>query len=105
MIETYNEQIFKWERRENQDADVDDFVASDNEKIGWSSGLKLKLKSGQVADFSREQIRASLYRPFTKSNLYFDRMITERVYVFPSIFPTARNRKGESGNLCCWYWR
>ncbi|RKU29934.1 DNA helicase [Candidatus Poribacteria bacterium] len=89
MIETYNEQIFKWERRENQDADVDDFVVSDDEKIGWSSGLKLKLKSGQVADFSREQIRTSLYRPFTKSNLYFHRMMTERVYVFPSIFPTT----------------
>ena len=88
MIEAYNEQVFKWERRENQDADVDDFVISDDEKIGWSSGLKLKLKSGQIADFSREQIRTSLYRPFTRSNLYFDRMITERVYVFPSIFPT-----------------
>ena len=88
MIETYNEQVFKWEQRENQDAEVDDFVVSDDEKIGWSSGLKLKLKSGQVADFSRQQIRTSLYRPFTKSNLYFDRMMTERVYVFPSVFPT-----------------
>ncbi|MCY4554606.1 MAG: N-6 DNA methylase, partial [Candidatus Poribacteria bacterium] len=89
MIETYNEQVFKWGRRGNQDTEVDDFVVSDDEKIGWSSGLKLRLKSGQVADFSREQIRTSLYRPFTKSNLYFDRMMTERVYVFPSIFPTT----------------
>ena len=91
MIETYNEQVFKWERRGNQDAEVDDFVASDDEKIGWSSGLKMKLKSGQVAGFSREKIRTSLYRPFTKSNLYFDRMMTERVYVFPSIFPVPEN--------------
>ena len=30
----------------------------------------------------------SLFRPFTKSNLYFDRMMNERVYVFPSMFPT-----------------
>ena len=100
MIETYNEQVFKWEQRENQDAEVDDFVVSDDEKIGWSSGLKLKLKSGQVADFSRQQIRTSLYRPFTKSNLYFDRMMTERVYVFPSVFPHTRNRNRKSSNLC-----
>ncbi|MDE0018607.1 MAG: N-6 DNA methylase [Candidatus Poribacteria bacterium] len=99
MIETYNEQVFKWERRENQDAEVDDFVVSDDEKIGWSSGLKLKLKSGQVADFSSEQIRTSLYRPFTKSNLYFDRMITERVYVFPSIFPVLETEK-ENRAIC-----
>ena len=99
MIETYNEQVFKWERRENQDVDVDDFVISDDEKIGWSSGLKLKLKSGQVADFSREQIRTSLYRPFTRSNLYFDRMITERMYVFPSIFPVLKTEK-ENRVIC-----
>jgi len=99
MIETYNEQVFKWERRENQDAEVDDFVVSDDERIGWSSGLKLKLKSGQVADFSHQQIRTSLYRPFTKSNLYFDRMITERVYVFPSIFPVLETEK-ENRVIC-----
>ena len=99
MIEIYNEQVFKWERRENQDADVDDFVISDDEKIGWSSGLKLKLKSGQVADFSRDQIRTSLYRPFTKLNLYFDRMTTERVYVFPSIFPASETEK-ENRVIC-----
>ena len=99
MIETYNEQVFKWERRENQDADVDNFVVSDDEQIGWSSGLKLKLKSGQIADFSREQIRTSLYRPFTRSNLYFDRMITERVYVFPSIFPVLETEK-ENRVIC-----
>ena len=99
MIETYNEQIFKWERRENQDADVDDFVVSDDEKIAWSSGLKSKLKSGQGTDFSREKIRTSMYRPFTRSNLYFDRMITERVYVFPSIFPTSGTER-ENRVIC-----
>ena len=36
-------------------------------------------------------MRTSLYRLFTKSNLYFDRMLTERVYVFPSIFPTLQS--------------
>ena len=99
MIDVYNEQVIKWARRENQNADVDDFVVSDDEKIGWSSGLKLKLKSGQVAAFSSEKIRTSLYRPFTRSNLYFDRMITERVYVFPSIFPTPEIEK-ENQVIC-----
>ena len=33
-------------------------------------------------------MRTSLYRPFTESNLYFARAVIERVYVFPSIFPT-----------------
>ena len=96
MIDFYNEQVFKWERREARGANVDDFVVSDDKKIKWSSSLKQKLKRRQVSEFSEAKIRWSLYRPFAKSNLYFDRMITERVYVFPSIFPVleteAENR-------------
>ena len=94
MIEFYNKQVFKWERREERGANVDDFVVSDDKKIKWSASLKQKLKRRQISEFSEAKIRWSLYRPFTKSNLYFDRMITERVYVFPSIFstPETENR-------------
>ena len=89
MIDFYNEQVFKWERRQERNTNVDDFVVSDDKKIKWSSSLKQKLKRRQISEFSEAKIRWSLYRPFTKSNLYFDRMITERVYVFPSIFPAV----------------
>ena len=89
IIDTYNEQVFKWERRANRDANVDDFVVYDDVKIKWSSGLKQKLESGQITEFAAAKIRQSLYRPFTKSNLYFDRMINDRVLLFPSIFPTS----------------
>ena len=89
MMEFYNAQVLKWlVTPEKSIVKVDNFVSYDNTKISWSSGLKQKLKSGQMAEFSETKRRNSLYRPFTKSNLYFDRMITERVYVFPSIFPT-----------------
>ena len=89
MIDFYNEQMSKWDRRTDQDANVDDFVVYDNEKMGWTYRLKQDLKRGTIADFLHEKIRTSLYRPFTKSHLYFDRMMNERVFVFPSIFPTA----------------
>ena len=44
-------------------------------------------------------MKPSLYRPFTKSNLYFDRMLTERVSVFPSIFPTPETER-ENRVIC-----
>ena len=88
MIDIYNEQVFMWERRRNQSANIDDFVAYDDQKISWSSGLKQKLNRGQIAVFSHEKVRTSLYRPFTKSFLYFDRGMNDRVSVFPSVFPT-----------------
>ena len=88
MIKTYNAEVARWMQREDRHPDIDEFVVSDNTKISWSEGLKRKLKSGRLAEFQSKDIRDSLYRPFTKSNLYFSRMLTERVYVFPSILPT-----------------
>ena len=99
MIETYNGQVFKWERRKNPEVNVDDFVVSNETEIKWSEALKRNLQRGKTADFSQEKIGTSLYRPFTKLNLYFDRMMTERVYVFPSIFPTP---EAESENQVIW---
>ena len=87
-IDTYNTHVFKWDRRTNQKENVDSFVVYDDKAIKWSSGLKENLKRGKIAEFEEERIRPSLYRPYTKSNLYFDRVLNDRVLVFPSIFPT-----------------
>ena len=99
MIGTYNEQVFRWERRTDRDANVDDFVISDDQRIKWSETLKRNLARGKIADFSEEKIKVSLYRPFTKPNLYFDRIMNERVYVFPSIFPIQETEK-ENRVIC-----
>ena len=104
MIDTYNMQVFKWQHQENRNAnfpddEVDDFVVYDDSKISWSSGLKHKLKGGNIAKFAGAKIRRSLYRPFTKSNLYFDRVMIERAYLFPSMFPTP-GTEAENGAIC-----
>ena len=88
MCETYNAEVARWSQRANREINLDDFVVSDDTKISWSEALKRNLQRGKTADFSPENIRKSLYRPFAKSYFYFDRMLIERVYVFPSIFPT-----------------
>ena len=88
MIENYNAEVARWAQRTNRNANLDDFVVSDDAKIKWSSTLKQKLKGGQIASFAEAKIRQSIYRPFTKSHLYFDRMVNDRMLVFPSIFPT-----------------
>ena len=89
MIRHYNADVDRWKRRENQEANVDDFVISDNYKISWSGDLKRELIKGKIGYFTEDKIRQSLYRPFTKSNLYFDRLMNNSVHLFPSIFPTA----------------
>ena len=88
MIDFYNEQVFKWEQREERDANIDDFVVYDDKKIKWSASLKQKLKGKQISEFSEAKIRWALYRPFTKSHLYFTQVMNDRLGVFPSISPT-----------------
>ena len=88
MIGNYNAEVDRWRCRDNHGINIDDFLMSDSEKIKWSSGLKQKLMSRQVAEFSSVKVRQSLYRPFTKSNLFFDRIMNQAVSLFPLIFPT-----------------
>ena len=88
MTECYNEQVFKWNQREFINTNLDDFVVNDDTKISWSESLKKQLKGSKIAEYAELKVRDSLYRPFTKSNLFFDRILNERVYGFPTIFPT-----------------
>ena len=99
MIDTYNTEVDRWKRREDKGVNLDDFVVSDERSIKWSSRLKQHLKGGQTAEFAQTKIRQSLYRPFTKLNLFFDRVLNQRVHVFPSIFPTLETEK-ENRVIC-----
>ena len=90
MSDTYNTEVDRWKRQENQrEINIDSFVVSDTAKVSWSETLKRNLQSGKTIDFSEGRTKIAIYRPFTKLHLYFDRMMIERVYVFPSIFPTS----------------
>ena len=53
MIDTYNEQVFKWEHQGNRAANVDDFVVYDDKKISWSRDLKVKLKRGKQPNMQK----------------------------------------------------
>jgi len=88
MIEFYNSEASKWERRVERTQNVDAFVSTDSRKIKWTDRLKAELTKGGLVAFAPERIRNSIYRPFTKSNLYFDKLMNQRTYVFPAIFPT-----------------
>ncbi|MDE0020102.1 MAG: N-6 DNA methylase [Candidatus Poribacteria bacterium] len=86
-IEFYNAEVDRWKRRRDDNANVDAFVRYDDTKISWSRDLKAKLKRGVFAEFDEEKLRTSLYRPFTKTGIFFDRTLNDLRYVFPSIFP------------------
>ena len=90
MTDFYNSQLREWNGTEDKSGlTVDNFVTYADTKIKWTRDLRAKLKRGRVAEFDANKIRRSLYRPFTKTYLYFDRHFNFAVYRFPSIFPTG----------------
>ena len=97
-IDFYNEHVHRRQRLPGK-IDADSFVEYDEQRISWSATLKQNLARGTVAKFEPSQIRPSLYRPFVKSNLYFDRLFNERVYQFPSILPDAAS-EAENVVIC-----
>ena len=89
MINAYNSEVQRWRGLEDNAArNVDDFVGADDKKIKWSRDLKAKLKRGRLAEYAEDKVRQELYRPFTKTNLFFDRVLNDVVGGFPAIFPT-----------------
>ena len=99
MIEFYNAETSRWERRTDRQISVNDFVNTDRTKIKWTDRLKAAVEKGTQVEFSPEKIRPALERPFTKKHLYFDRLMNQRVYVMPSIFPTSEAEQ-ENRVLC-----
>ena len=89
MIDVYNEHVLLLQaRKDTSDVNIDNFVNDDNRKIKWSSTLKQHLLRGRVAEFAETKRRRCLYRPFTKTWLFFDRVLTDRPGQFPIILPT-----------------
>ncbi len=69
-------------------------ITTDTTKIAWTCSLKNHLiKNKNLQESSEERIRLSLYRPFNKQWLYFDKNLNERQCQLPKIFPdkSARN--------------
>ncbi len=87
MIEYYRLQALRWEHREDRQAKIIDFVESDLTKIKWDRELRQHLQRGRPAEYTKDKVRTAFYRPFTKSNLFFDRILNNCVYLFPTIFP------------------
>ncbi|MCY4568840.1 MAG: N-6 DNA methylase [Candidatus Poribacteria bacterium] len=99
MIGTYNAEVARWAQRTDRETELDDFVESDDTKIKWSRNLKRELKKNRIAEYTEHKVRNSLYRPFTKSHLFFDTIMNNEVAYFPATFPAPETEK-ENRVIC-----
>ncbi len=95
MIGFYNHEVDRFDAafsnadRKTRSAAVNDFIDADPQKISWTVNLKNELVRGRHFTFKETCLITSLYRPFTKQWLYYDRTFNERVLQIPRIFPDA----------------
>ena len=100
MIDFYNSQASLFSSRfghldKKLKADqVDAFVDNDPTKISWTRGLKQALARERKFEFEPDSLVRSIYRPFQKQSLYFNKGMNEMVLKMPRIFPKngAKNR-------------
>ena len=72
---------------------VDAFIDTNPKQVSWSRTLKNDIAKGARFAFKGTRIVPSLYRPFAKQWLYFDRKLIEVISQMPRLFPTgAKNR-------------
>jgi len=95
MINFYNNETNRFFQeldvldKKQREAKIDGFIDTDPSKISWTRALKQYLINNKKFAFEPNCIIKSLYRPFNKQWLYFNRTFNEMVLQVPRIFPNA----------------
>lgn len=91
-INFYNKEMMHLSKLSIEKDKIDTLIDVDTTKISWTRSLKKELLKKTRIEFVSENITRSLYRPFTKQWLYFNRRMNEYVYKMPQIFPNSETR-------------
>src|SRR5699024_7158033 len=100
LLDTYNQarqQLQQWlgsRDVKRNDKITDEFLKQhaefmNLEKISWNRSLKQTAAKGKELQTEPAGFVKSLYRPFAKRNVYFNRDLNDMVYRLPVLFPSS----------------
>jgi len=97
MIDTFNHESRRYELAcaglpQDQWPDLESVILTDPKKISWTRSLKAQATRAKQFLYEPESVTVSMYRPFTKQWLYFNRQFNEMVNQMPRLFPTTEHR-------------
>ncbi|MCI5116068.1 MAG: helicase, partial [Candidatus Electrothrix sp. AX1] len=95
-LDFYNEQrrILQEKKSVTPEIKAKDNLSYKNSRISWTTALIRDTEKNVKHSIDTKNIVQSVYRPFFKQYLYFSRILNERVYQIPKLFPAP-----ELGNL------
>ncbi|EJF80292.1 type ISP restriction/modification enzyme, partial [Bartonella doshiae] len=88
-VERFNDAYQHIDHKAHANA-VNNFINTDEREISWSRAIKKQLARSKVFEFENACLTQSLYRPFTRQWLYYNRTFNEMVYQMPRIFPMGQ---------------
>jgi predicted helicase len=94
FCDEYNGEVDRY-KRSGATADPDQFVRYD--RIMWDRDLKKDMQRGRYAEFNDGKVRRTLYRPFSKRYLFFDRILNAEIYSVSQLFPTGETERENRG--------
>lgn len=77
-IEFYNTQIDKIKKQISDDVSIENIIETNPKSISWSADLRKRIKKLEKDIYVPQDLSLSLYRPFTKQNLYYCKNWIER---------------------------
>jgi predicted helicase len=83
FCDTYNSERARWQKSDKR-IKINDFV---DRTIKWTDDLENQVKRNSALSFNENKIRESQYRPFVKQNIYYDRIVIDRVYQLDNMLP------------------
>src|SRR5258708_2895624 len=84
FIDIYGEKRAQIQRK---NSNIDSLVDVNDVRIKWTRQTKAALRRGAESEFIPRAVRSAVYRPFTRTALYFDDFWNEEQYRFRAIFP------------------
>jgi predicted helicase len=88
-INNFNEEsgIFKTKFDSNKNIKIEDIVDFSANKFAWDRQQKKDIIAHKLYSFDKYSLFTSLYRPFVKQNVYFNRSLNNCVYLLPQLLP------------------
>jgi predicted helicase len=95
-IDFYNSEVDRYEAAGGKSivGDAKAFADKNPKKISWDRVQFKGIENGRRGEFNATGVMPGMYRPFSKTWMYFDRFFNNCVYQMPKIFPTADVENG-----------
>ncbi|MFO3582146.1 type ISP restriction/modification enzyme [Legionella pneumophila serogroup 1] len=95
MIDTYNSSRIKYFQVSSDnlgvEINIEKIINTDSKQISWSRALKRDAKQNKDCQYEPDAIVKTMYRPFFKQWMYFNRRLNEMVGQMFKLFPTPQH--------------